>query len=219
MKLETLHAIIEFLVHRLFQVEYINPQYLPSTGGCILATNHLSRLDIPVLFVTPGRDYVTALAADKYQKYLPFKWILNTARVIWIDRENADFGALRASVEYLAKGVALGIAPEGTRSKGALIEAKPGAALIAEKAGVPIIPVGIAGTESGMHKMLRLQRAKITVRFGQAFTLPPIDRNDRAGWLKCSTDEIMCRIAALLPPNYRGFYATYPRLKELLSAD
>jgi 1-acyl-sn-glycerol-3-phosphate acyltransferase len=218
MKLETLHSIIQFLVDRLFQIEYIDPHYVPPTGGCIIVTNHLSRLDPPILFVTPGRDYVTALAADKYKKYLLFRWMLDAARVIWIDRANADFGALRASVEYLRKGVALGIAPEGTRSKGALIEGKAGTALIAEKARVPIVPVGIAGTESGVRKMLRLQRAKITVRFGQPFTLPPIDRNDRAGWLKCSTDEIMCRIAALLPPIYRGFYATHPRLKELLSA-
>jgi 1-acyl-sn-glycerol-3-phosphate acyltransferase len=219
MKLETLRSIINFLVQRIFQMEYIDPQYVPATGGCIIATNHLSRLDIPILFVTPGRDYVTALAADKYKKYFVFRWMLDTVRVIWIDRENADFGALRASVEYLHKGVALGIAPEGTRSKGALIEGKAGIALIADKSGMPIIPVGIAGTESGVRKMLTLRRAKITVRFGKPFFLPPMDRSDRAGWLKCSTDEIMCRIAALLPPIYRGYYADHPRLKELLSAD
>jgi 1-acyl-sn-glycerol-3-phosphate acyltransferase len=219
MKLETLHSGIDFLVHRLFRIEYINAQYVPQTGGCIIATNHLSRLDIPILFVTPGRDYVTALAADKYKKYLLFRWMLDTAGVVWIDRANADFGALRASVEHLKKGVALGIAPEGTRSQGVLIEGKAGVALIAEKTGVPIIPVGIEGSEAGVAKMLRLQRAKITVRYGPAFTLPAIDRNDRAGWLKNSTDEIMCRIAALLPPRYWGFYAGHSRLKELLSVE
>ncbi len=184
MQLETLHAIIHYLVYRLFQIEYIDSQYVPPTGGLIIATNHLSRLDIPILFITPGRNDVTALAADKYKKYLLFRWMLDTARVVWIDRANADFSALRASVEYLRKGVALGIAPEGTRSKGALIEGKAGTALIAEKAGVPIVPVGIAGTELGVRKMLLLQRAKITVRYGRPFTLPPIDRRDRAGWLK-----------------------------------
>ena len=220
MKVETLHSLIHFLVYRLFQIEYIDSHYVPPTGGCIIATNHLSRLDIPILFITPGRDYITALAADKYKKYFLFRWMLDAARVVWIDRANADFGAMRASVEYLRKEkVALGIAPEGTRSKGALIEGKPGIVLIAEKAGVPIVPVGIAGTESGVRKMLTLRRAKITVRYGQPFTLPPMDRSDRAGWLKNSTDEIMCRIAALLPPIYRGFYAAHPHLKELLPVE
>jgi len=219
MKLETLHSAIDFLVHRLFRIEYMDAHYVPSTGGCLIATNHLSRLDIPILFVTPGRDYVTALAADKYRKWLLFRWMLDTAGVVWIDRANADFGAVRATVAQLNKGIALGIAPEGTRSQGVLIEGKAGIALIAEKAGVPIIPVGIAGSEVGVAKMLRLQRAKITVRYGPPFTLPVIDRSDRAGWLKNSTDEIMCRIAALLPPQYWGFYAGHPRLKELLSGD
>ena len=217
MKIETLYSIIQILVRTLVRVEYINPQYVPLTGGCIIATNHLSHLDTPILFVSPGRRYVTALAADKYKKHILFRWILDTVRVVWIDRENADFGAMRAAVEYLNKGVALGIAPEGTRSKGALIEGKPGIALIADKAKVPIVPVGIAGTEAIYKDWSHLRRPKITVRFGAPFMLPPMDRDDRSGWLKCCTDEIMCRIAALLPPAYQGFYAQHPRLKELLS--
>jgi len=63
--------------------------------------------------------------------------VLDTAHAVWIDRDNADFGAIRSSVEFLHKGIALGIAPEGTRSKGALIEGKPGIALIAEKLKFP----------------------------------------------------------------------------------
>lgn len=99
------------------RVEYIHPEYIPASGGCIIATNHLSRLDIPILFVAPGRMDITALAADKYKHYPIFNWMLNTAKAVWIDRENADFGAMRAAVEYLKRGVALGIAPEGTRQQ------------------------------------------------------------------------------------------------------
>ena len=219
MQIQTLHSIISFLIQTAMHVEYIDGENIPTSGGCIIATNHLSRLDIPILFISPGRTHVTALAADKYKHYPFFRWILDVAKVIWIDRENADFGAMRASVEYLKQGVALGIAPEGTRSKGSLIEGKAGTALIAEKAGVPIVPVGIAGTESAMRKLVHLQRANVSVRYGPAFYIPPMDRNDREGWLKNSTDEIMCRIAALLPPIYRGIYSGHPRLAEILATE
>ena len=219
MKVETLHSIIGFLVKVFLRVEYIDPQNIPLKGGCIVATNHMSRLDIPILFATPGRDYITALAADKYKHYPIFHWILDTGKAVWIDRENADFSALRASVEYLRKGVALGIAPEGTRTPGALIEGKPGIALIAEKAKVPIIPVGIAGSESAVRKLLSFRRAKIIVRYGQSFMLAPLNRDNREKWLRDSTDDIMCRIASLLPAIYHGVYAHHPRLKELLSGN
>ena len=219
MKIETLHSILRFLVRSLMRVEYSGTDYIPPEGGVIIATNHLSRLDIPILFVAPGRKDLTALAADKYKYYPFFRWMLDTARVVWIDRENADFAAVRASVEYLRRGVALGIAPEGTRSKGELIEGKAGTALIAEKARVPIVPVGIAGSESAVRKMLRLQRARVMVRFGPSFMLTAINHQDRAEWLQRSTDEIMCRIAALLPSGYRGFYANHPRLSELLAGN
>jgi 1-acyl-sn-glycerol-3-phosphate acyltransferase len=219
MKVETLHSIIGFLVKVLLRVEYIDPQNVPSKGGCIVATNHMSRLDIPILFATPGRDYITALAADKYRHYPFFRFILDTGKAVWIDRGNADFSAMRASVEYLRKGVALGIAPEGTRTSGALIEGKPGIALIAEKAQVPIVPVGIAGSESASRKLLSLKRAKIIVRYGQSFRLTPLNRDHREKWLKDSTDEIMCQIAALLPAIYHGVYAHHPRVVELLSGN
>jgi 1-acyl-sn-glycerol-3-phosphate acyltransferase len=54
--------------------------------------------------------------------------------------------------------------------------------------------------------------------FGPAFTLPQLSRDEREGELKHYTDEIMCRIAALLPEQYRGFYKNFPRVKELLAS-
>jgi 1-acyl-sn-glycerol-3-phosphate acyltransferase len=126
---------------------------------------------------------------------------------------------MRAALDYLrTKQGMLGIAPEGTRSRvGKLIQAKPGVAMLAEKANVPIIPVAIRGSEDAMRKILSLQRPKLIVRFGKPFMLPPMQRENRDVSLQANTDEIMCRIAALLPPEYHGYYATNPRLKEILS--
>jgi 1-acyl-sn-glycerol-3-phosphate acyltransferase len=218
LKRSTLASLFKFLVDHLTHTEFFGTENIPTQGGIIVATNHNSRADAPLLMLTPTRPDIYALATTKYQNYPLFKWILDTAGVIWIDRERADFGAMRSSLDFIKNGGALGIAPEGTRSQvGRLLEGKPGTVLLADKAKVPIVPVGIAGSEDIMRKFKQLQKPHVSLRFGKPFTLPPIDRNDRDGWLKNCTEEIMCRIAAELPPAYRGFYADHERLKQLVA--
>ena len=111
------------------------------------------------------------------------------------------------------------LAPEGTRSQsGALLEGRPGASYLATKANVPIIPVALMGTEDWLVKsqITRLRRSKVIIKVGKPFTLPPIKGEYRENSLQDHTDEIMLRIAALLPPAYRGVYANHPRLHEFL---
>jgi 1-acyl-sn-glycerol-3-phosphate acyltransferase len=202
------------------RVEFHGTHHLPPEGGMIVATNHMSRMDTLYLFINPARTDITALVADKYKKYPVFNWILDVGGVIWLDRDKADFGAFRVATEWLKKGVALGIALEGTRSRnGQLQEGKPGAVLLAQRTGVPVVPVGIAGTENFFHDLLRLRRPRLRLTFGPAFHIPPLDREKRDEQLKYWTDEIMVRIAALLPPRYWGFYKEHPRVKELVKAE
>jgi len=66
-----------------------------------------------------------------------------------------------------------------------------------------------------MKKLLRFQRPEIHVRVGPAFTYPPFDRDQRHDLLKKYTDEVMCRIAAMMPESYHGYYAGHPRIKEI----
>jgi 1-acyl-sn-glycerol-3-phosphate acyltransferase len=114
----------------------------------------------------------------------------------------------------------LGIAPEGTRSKtGALIAAKPGVAYLAAKAGVPALVMAVTGTEDAGKTILRLRKPRFRVVFGEIFDLPPLDRRDRDAALQRNADEMMCRIAALLPEKYRGVYADHPRLAEILRGE
>lgn len=190
---------------------------IPPSGGCVLATNHLSRIDTPFLFVIVNRNDLCALVADKYRFNPLFALFINVTNSIWINREIADFQAIRAGLNRIKEGGLLGIAPEGTRSQvGELIEAKNGVAMLAEKANVPILPVALYGTESAMKKIRHFQKADIYARFGPAFTLPSVGRENREALLNKNTDEIMCRIAAMLPEQYRGFYREHPRTKELL---
>lgn len=218
MKRETLQNIMRALLTRLAKVEFCGAHHLPKEGGLLVTTNHMSRMDTLYLFLNPAREDITALVADKYKKYPVFNWVLNTAGIIWLDRDKADFTAFRVAVDVLKSGVALGIAPEGTRSNdGQLQEGKPGTVLLASRSGVNIVPVGIAGSEEYFKRLTRLRRPQLRLTFGPAYTLPPVDRNNRDESLKQMTDEIMCRIAILLPPQYWGFYKDHPRLKEMLA--
>jgi 1-acyl-sn-glycerol-3-phosphate acyltransferase len=213
-----LRSITTSVLKALARIEFQGVEYVPQEGGLIVATNHMSRMDIGLLLINPGRPDLTALVTDKYQDYPFFKWFIDTGEGIWIDRTRADFSAFRLATEALKKGRAVGIAPEGTRSTtGGLLEGKSGTALIALRAEVPIVPVAIWGTEDVFRKMFTLQRPHIWGRFGPSFVLPPLERENRETTLKCYTDEIMCRIAALLPEKHRGFYTNHPRLKELLA--
>lgn len=192
---------------------------LPSQGGYILAANHLSVVEVPLLYCLIGRKDITGLVAKKHQKNPLFRWLVNSMGGIWLNREEADARAIRAAREHLRSGGVLGISPEGTRSPtGALIPAKTGVAYLAAQADVPILPVGVVGTWKITRKILTLQRPEILVNIGQPFRLPPVPREQRAQALRSNTEEIMSRIAVLLPPEYRGVYATHPRLEELLQA-
>lgn len=213
---------IRFLVRTLTKFKVINPQNLPEVGGVLLTTNHLSRLDTPLLLACTERKDLVGIVAKKYQKKPFFKWVLEkVGTMVWMDRERTDFSALRDALEELRKGAIVGIAPEGTRSKETrgLMEGKQGAALLASRAGVPIVPAAIVGSEKIKQGWLHLRRPPVIITLGEPYTLPDMDRENRQAWLSRYTDEIMCRIAALLPPEYRGVYADHPRLKELLSGE
>jgi 1-acyl-sn-glycerol-3-phosphate acyltransferase len=219
MKRAWVRQIVRFVLHNLSVSEFAGLEYLPSSGGVIIATNHLSMVDTPLLFLNPPRPDITALVADKHQKDAFMRWFVESAEGIWIDRTRADFAAFREAIEVLKRGQALGIAPEGTRSEtGQLQQGKPGTILLAIKSGAPIVPVGISGTKGGVKRIFTFQQPRFLARFGPAFHLPELGRENREEAMQALTDEIMCRIAALLPPEQHGFYSGHPRVAELIAA-
>jgi 1-acyl-sn-glycerol-3-phosphate acyltransferase len=218
MRRKLIRALVRFLFWLLSRVEVVGYEHFPATGGCIVASNHMSRIDPALLFAICSREDMTALVTDKYQRYKFFRWLIEGVGGIWINRESADFRALRAACEFLQKGGMLGIAPEGTRShSGQLLPAKTGAAYLADRSGAPILPVAISGSEKVWRELAHLRRPRLRVQAGPLFKLPPLQRRNRESLLQFNTDEIMCRIAAMLPSQYWGAYAGHPRLKELLS--
>jgi 1-acyl-sn-glycerol-3-phosphate acyltransferase len=211
-----LRNLAELLFWLLTRIEISGRENIPAQGGVMMTANHMSRLDPVLLFILLERSDATVMAAEKYKKNPVFHWAIESVGGIWLKQDEADLDALRAAREHLKAGGLLGIAPEGTRSRtGALIRGKTGAAYLVDKAGVPVVPVALWGTESVWRQLARLRRPRIYVHIGPAFTLPPVERRQREADLRRNTDEIMCRIAAMLPHRYWGVYADHPRLAEL----
>ncbi len=197
--------IIWLIFRLLSRVNVSGLENVPRRGGILMAINHLSRVDPPLIYYLVGRNDASALVADSYRGNPLFRLVVNAVGGIWINRQEADIHALRLARAHLQGGGLLGVAPEGTRSHtGALIPAKTGVAYLADKADVPVLPAAISGTETAFAQLFRLRRPQIEVRFGEPFRLPPIDRRDREACLQRSTDEIMCRIAADAPAPVLG---------------
>jgi 1-acyl-sn-glycerol-3-phosphate acyltransferase len=184
----------------------IGAENIPSEPPYLLATNHLSAFDIPLLSAVFPHA-VRALAAIEHRSNPLFAPILAASGAIWVRRGEVDRRALREALAVLERGEVLGLAPEGTRAdeSHALQEGKAGVAFVATRTDVPIVPVGIAGTEKIKSSLPRLQRPEVRVAIGEPFRLPE-SGHVRSEKLREYTDLIMHRIAELLPEEYRGVY-------------
>lgn len=189
-------------------------------GKVIVTANHLGRLDALMIYYLSNRDDLIIIAAEKYQNVAFFRWLAKKVDALFVDRYNADFSTVRKMLRRINKGGILVIAPEGTRSKTkALQKAHDGAAYIGMKTGIPVVPVGITGSEDeDFNARLKvLKKPIIHVKVGKPIILPPLPKVDREEKITEQTDEIMCQIASLLPEKYRGVYKNHPRLTELLA--
>jgi len=188
-------------------------------GGSIFTANHLGILDGMITYHVAWQKDLIVLLAEKYRKNKFMRWAGGQMDVIFIDRFNADLGAFLQVYRRLKGGGVLMIAPEGTRStSGAMLEGRPGAAYLALKAGCPVVPVGITGSqdENVRSHWRRLRRPEMQVRFGKPYRLIEDPSLSREANIERSIVEIMCQIGALLPESYRGVYRDHPRLNDLL---
>jgi 1-acyl-sn-glycerol-3-phosphate acyltransferase len=213
--------LLRILINLIAKVEVRGYEHLPPEGAYVIATNHLGMLDAMLLFYAVDRWDVFVPTAEKWEEIPFLKWLGQYLNFIFIDRFNPDLKAMRKILKLMEQGNILVIAPEGTRSRvGSMREGKPGASYLAAKLNRPIVPVGLAGTEDKviLNNLKHLRRSRIVITTGKPFYLPPLPARGRDAALRADTDEIMCQIAALIPPQYRGIYADHPRLKELLAS-
>jgi 1-acyl-sn-glycerol-3-phosphate acyltransferase len=213
--------IIRLFYRLITRIQVIGAENIPASGGMVAVTNHIGRLDPGLVYCLIDRNDIILLVAEKYRQVAIFRWLTAALDGVWVDRFNADLTAVRTCLRRLKSGGVLVIAPEGTRSpSGTLIRARSGAGFLAAKAGAPIVPAAIVGTEDAVVKarLRRLKRIDVVVHFGKPFRLAPRPDLDAQARLDAYDDEIMCRIAALLPAERRGVYADHPRLLELLAS-
>ncbi len=217
---QILRFIIRLVLNIIARVEISGFEKVPATGGYIIASNHIGRLDAAIAYYILDRPDIIMVVAEKYEKVAFFRWLTRLVNGMFIDRYNADIHAIRETLRRIRKGGIFAITPEGTRSKsGNLLAAKPGAAYLAWKAGVPVLPVALTGTEDAVvvERLKHFKRLQIKAVAGEFFTLPmEVKGAQREAIMQANTDEIMCRIAALLPPDRRGAYSNHPRLQALL---
>ncbi len=215
-----LYWLIRTVINLIANVETSGYENLPKQGGFVIAVNHLGFLDVPLALYALNEYDLFVLIAEKWQENPVWRWIGKYFNFVFVDRFNPDLKALREVMRRMENGQTLVIAPEGTRARDEkMAEGKPGVTYMTVKSGFPIVPVAIIGTEDRIliSNLKRFRKTQIKLIGGKAFTLPPIARDKREETLKQYTDEIMCRIAVMLPEKNRGFYAEHPRLKELLN--
>lgn len=211
--------ILRFIFRLIAHIEAAGMENVPSGGAYIAVANHIGRLDAAIVYLVLDRKDIIMMVAEKYRSSLLYRILVRAVNGIFVDRFNADLNAMREIMRRLKAGGVLVMAPEGTRSPDAsLQEGKDGASYLAAKSGLPILPVGVTGTEDEvvMDSLRHFRRLRISGRVGKTFRLPPLSVKDRETQLPQFTEEIMCQIAALLPESYRGIYADHPRTAELI---
>lgn len=200
-------GVVGFLLRLLCRLEIKGGEHVPSRGPYLLLVNHLHWLDPPALAVAyPYRSHV--FAAEKWERHLLLGPLLGSLGAIFVNRGEVDRQALRQAIAILRGGGVLGMAPEGTRSKtGGLQQGRSGAAYMAFRTGARLVPTVITGQEKVFPSLWRLRRATVHVVFGPPFAPPPVDGRATSAQVHEFSEEIMYRMAAMLPAEYRGVYS------------
>jgi 1-acyl-sn-glycerol-3-phosphate acyltransferase len=152
-----------------FRGEIFNAERVPATGPVLLASNHLSYLDPPIIGASINRE-INYLARENVFRPAPIGKLLRSVNVIPLDRDGGGIAGLRTGMEILHQNQALILFPEGTRSPdGQLHRFRSGIGLIIIKSTAPVIPVRVFGAYEAFGRHHRFPRPrKISVKFGPA---------------------------------------------------
>jgi 1-acyl-sn-glycerol-3-phosphate acyltransferase len=213
------HQVVAPVARAVWRPTVTGLENVPASGGVILASNHLSFADSVVIPVVVPRKVVFLAKSD----YFTGSGLKGAAMRAWfeglgmlpVDRDDskAALASLDTALEVLGRGEAFGIYPEGTRSRdGRLYRGRTGVAHLALTAGVPVVPVGVRGTEKLQPVGSRLPRVvPVSVTFGKPIEVAgrydgvPLGRARRE-----VTDEVMTAIQELSGQEPAGVYNERP---------
>lgn len=197
------HYVIRVMYDMFFRGEVVGLDNLPRTGGFLLAANHASFLDPPLIGCQISRQ-IAYFARKTLWKRGVASWWLDEVGTIPVDRDGGqDVSAIKRVLRAIKEERGLILFPEGTRTlDGKLQPAKPGVGFIACRTQVPVVPVRIFGSfeACGKGQPLRLG-TPVTIVFGKPI-LPSEYDNPKAGKdrAQIASERIMAEIARLHPP-------------------
>jgi 1-acyl-sn-glycerol-3-phosphate acyltransferase len=188
-----------------FRWRVYNPERVPLEGGVILAANHASFLDPPLIGAGLRRG-INYLARENLFRFPVMGWVLHQWQVVPVDRDGGGAAGLRAILDRLLAGGAIILFPEGTRTRdGRLQPARSGIGLTVIKSIAPVVPVRVFGTFEAYGRHLRIPRPyKVAVKYGEPMRFEQLREEAKV----CSkprlkeiyqqvADEIMAAIAHL----------------------
>ena len=203
-------ATFRFIFHILGRVRIIGKENIPYGKPYVVAMNHISIFDPPLIGSFWPEDLEIVGASDVFEKPGQGQ-ILKIYGVIPVHRGEYDRALMQRVIAAINSGYSLLIAPEGGRSHvTAMRPAQPGVAYIVEKTNVPVVPVGIVGTTDDFwQRAKRGERPQLEMRIGKPIVLPLLTEKGaaRREARQRNADLVMQHIAGLLPQEYRGVYA------------
>jgi len=203
-----LRGLTRLVIFLLLRARITGVENFPRRGPALVVFNHLGDADAVLMFAAlPFPINAEGLGKIELREHWFVGPIFRAYGFIWIHQGRPDRRALRTTLDALAEGRMVTIAPEGRQSvSGGLEEGTEGAAFLALKSGAPIVPVALIGTEnSNIYSHLKSwKRARVTLNVGKPFYLQ--QKADRQETIREGTQQIMETLARLLPQEYRGQY-------------
>ena len=210
--------IVKFGTGILCRIDAPDIHKVPVRGPLIVITNHTGQLEVAVFFGLLQPRPVTGWAKIESWDNAFLNWLFNLWGLIPVRRGEGDTSALRKAIKALEDGLIFGIAPEGTRNKtGKLKRAHPGAVMLAIHSGATLLPIAHWGGENFLKNLPRFKRTDFHARVGEPFRLKlegvKVTREVR----QQIVDEMMIRLAELLPPDYQGEYEQVTKNEKILT--
>lgn len=203
--------LVNWVVRRVFQavcrIDMEQAKEIPLEGPCIVVGNHVNFLEVPVVLSHLDNPKITGLAKKETWENPLFYFLFNHWGIISIDRNAVDREAFRQALQALNQGRILAVFPEGTRSKdGRLLQGKPGVTALAQRSQAPLLPVAFYGYENFWANLKKLRRTDFHMVVGKPFRLQLNGEYLSRDVRQAVVDEMMYRVAELLPEKYRGYY-------------